>query len=58
MLFAFALATLSLLSAACTGTNQPIELGRVSFSRSIDEGLARAGRESKPAFVLFQEVPG
>ncbi|MBI5362152.1 MAG: hypothetical protein HZA53_03170 [Planctomycetes bacterium] len=58
MLLTLVLAALPFLTAACAGTDQPVELGRVNFSRSVDEGLARAGRESKPAFVLFQEVPG
>ena len=53
-----ALATLPFFLAVRVGPDQPVELGRVGFLRSVDEGLARAGRDSKPAFVLFQEVPG
>ena len=42
-----------------TGVPQaPVELGSVRFMRSIDAGLAKAKSESKPAFVLFQEIPG
>ena len=36
----------------------PVELGGVRFLRSIDEALAKAKSDSKPAFVLFQEIPG
>ena len=36
----------------------PVELGRVRFLRSIDDGLSRAKQDDKPAFVLFQEIPG
>ena len=49
---------LSLLGLFPTPTDQPIELGRVRFLRSVDEGLARADREEKPVLLLFQEVPG
>ena len=38
--------------------SRPVELGKVRFLRSVDDGLARARAEGKPAFVLFQEVPG
>lgn len=41
-----------------TPSDGPIELGNVRFLRSVDDGLARAASEKKPAFVLFQEVPG
>lgn len=36
----------------------PTELGQVDFSRDFDASLARARRESKPVFLLFQEIPG
>ncbi len=39
-------------------TQQPEELGRVRFERDLDVGLARAKREKRPAFLLFQEIPG
>jgi hypothetical protein len=39
-------------------TEQPPELGRVRFERDLDAGLARAKRDDKPAFLLFQEIPG
>ena len=37
--------------------SRPVELGKVRFLRSVDDGLERARKEGKPAFVLFQEVP-
>ena len=36
----------------------PIEIGRVSWVRDLDEGLSRAKVLGKPVFLLFQEVPG
>jgi len=36
----------------------PVELGRVVWERDFAAGLARARGSRKPAFVLFQEVPG
>jgi hypothetical protein len=48
--------------AASTGLlrniHQAQEWGLVHWTGDVDAGLARAKRESKPAFVLFQEVPG
>jgi len=37
---------------------QESELGRVRFARDYDAARARARREQKPLFVLFDEVPG
>ena len=37
---------------------QPPELGRVRFGRELDAGLAEAQRAERPAFLLFQEIPG
>jgi hypothetical protein len=34
------------------------ELGKVSWLRDLDTGLARARAENKPVLVLFDEVPG
>jgi len=36
----------------------PTELGQVAFSRDFEASLVRARRESKPVFLLFQEIPG
>lgn len=36
----------------------PPELGRVHFGRDIDSGLKSAADSGKPAFVVFQEIPG
>lgn len=36
----------------------PIEIGRVSWVRDLDDGLSRAKATGKPVFLLFQEVPG
>lgn len=40
------------------GTQAPAELGKVAWVRDFDQGLARAKKEQKPVFLLFQEVPG
>lgn len=39
-------------------TNPPTELGTVDWIRSFEKGLAKAEKENKPVFLLFQEVPG
>lgn len=51
------LATFALVTLAASA-DQPPELGRVHFLRSVDEGLARASSEKKPVFLLFDEIPG
>jgi hypothetical protein len=48
---------LALARAAIT-EEVSIELGKVSWERNFDVGLARAQSTDKPALVLFQEVPG
>ena len=53
-----ALALLSLTSTHAAPAQNPVELGRVSWGRDHDAALARAKRERKPVFCLFQEVPG
>ncbi len=47
-----------LLAVSLQAPEAPVELGRVHFLRSIDEGLAKAKAQNMPAFVLFQEIPG
>ena len=36
----------------------PIELGKVNWLRSLDEGMSLSNKKNKPIFLLFQEVPG
>lgn len=38
--------------------SQPIELGKVQWVRSLEEGIEKAKTQQKPVFLLFQEVPG
>ena len=45
-------------SALAQGTQTPLELGKVTWVRDFEQGLARAKKEQKPVFLLFQEVPG
>lgn len=47
-----------MITVGLQAPESPVELGRVKFVRSIDQGLARAKIEGRPAFVLFQEIPG
>lgn len=51
-------ATVLLALAPADAPQQPPELGLVRFGRDLDAGLAVAKRDGKPAFVLFQEIPG
>ncbi len=49
---------LGALVTLVSSADQPPELGRVHFLRSLDDALARASSEKKPAFLLFDEIPG
>lgn len=39
-------------------SNNPVEIGLVNWNRDLDAALAQSDSSGKPAFVLFQEVPG
>jgi len=39
-------------------SRQPIELGKVTWLRHMDEAVAKSKKEAKPILILFQEVPG
>lgn len=39
-------------------SDQPKELGKVSWFRNYDEAVEESNRTEKPIFLLFQEVPG
>lgn len=41
-----------------TNPENPVELGRVHWMRSLDSGLVRAKALDRPILILFQEVPG
>ena len=50
---------LLLLPLLCTTLlASPPELGKVSWERDYEKGVARAAKSGKPLLVLFQEVPG
>jgi len=38
--------------------SNPIELGKINWNRNYDTAIQQAIKESKPVFILFQEVPG
>jgi hypothetical protein len=48
------LATVSMASEKLA----PIELGKITWLRDFDMGMAKAKKEKKPVLLLFQEVPG
>lgn len=48
----------ALIALSAADVRNPVELGRVRFGRELDAGLAAAKRDKKPAFLLFQEIPG
>jgi len=40
------------------GNGNPVELGKVTWQRNLEDGLAESTTTKKPVFLLFQEVPG
>jgi Thioredoxin-like len=51
-----------LLAGSLLGQEAPVpnptELGSIVWQRDLDAGLAQANKTGKPAFLLFQEIPG
>ncbi|MEP6794558.1 MAG: VPGUxxT family thioredoxin-like (seleno)protein, type 2 [Saprospiraceae bacterium] len=43
---------------ACSGPENPTELGDVHWLRSMEEAQARSKADNKPILILFQEIPG
>jgi copper chaperone CopZ len=37
---------------------QPVEAGKVAWSRDFESGLVASTKTKKPVFLLFQEIPG
>lgn len=37
---------------------QAQELGKVAWYRDFDQAISLSKKQSKPVFILFQEVPG
>lgn len=55
------LSALSVLAVQCSAkpeAGNPVEVGNVNWERKYDAVLAKAKKEDKPIFALFQEVPG
>jgi len=52
--------TLTIVSTAFSGeaTENPIEVGDVSWGRDLEAALMNSANSGKPVLVLFQEVPG
>lgn len=46
------------LSVLTSAQDNPKELGRVTWLRSLEDGLKQARKVEKPVFLQFQEVPG
>lgn len=51
-------ALFSVSSNLLAGDGNPKELGKVTWLRNFEEGIAKSTTEKKPIFLLFQEVPG
>ena len=49
---------LCLITFLHPGPDQPVELGRVHWLRSMQDAQAKSKSECKPILILFQEVPG
>ncbi len=53
---------LALHSPVNDDTSKPgeptLELGRVTWERNLEAGLASATQADKPVLLLFQEIPG
>lgn len=58
MVHSFTLLVVATALAAQDQVNPEKELGQVHWARDFDAALARASKESKPVFLLFQEIPG
>lgn len=46
------------LPLVIAASDNPVELGRVSWRRGFDDAAAEARRLGRPLLVLFDEVPG
>lgn len=46
------------MATAPVHPDNPVELGLVHWTRSLDSGLVRAKALDRPVLILFQEVPG
>ncbi|MCP3920730.1 MAG: hypothetical protein GY711_34825 [bacterium] len=64
-MIAHALPALAL--ATCTATSAvddtpadktPVELGRVGWTRNLDEAAQASAKDGRPVLLLFQEIPG
>ena len=53
----FLLLPLALLSCQ-SSAKQSVELGTITYEKTLEEALAKSEKSKKPVFLLFQEVPG
>lgn len=58
LLASFLFASTAFAQQRTDATNQPTELGKVSWLRNYDQALAASKESGKPVLILFQEVPG
>jgi hypothetical protein len=49
---------LSVTACAGAGPENPIELGRVTWSRDLGAALRESSASGRPVFLQFQEIPG
>ncbi len=43
---------------SCHADSSPVEAGKVTWGRDLNEALALSRQSGKPVFALFQEIPG
>lgn len=53
------LACLTGVTVACSAAEEaPMETGKVTWGRDLEDALEASSKSGKPVFLLFQEVPG
>ena len=52
------LLALLFITTSLLAKDPPVELGKVSWLRNLEEGINQSKKEQKSIFILFQEVPG
>lgn len=50
--------TVAATLGSCMAQQNPVEIGKVKWTRDLDGALAKSKKSGKPVFLLFQEVPG
>ena len=40
------------------GIAGPVELGKIDWERKLEPAIEQSSKDTKPIFLLFQEIPG